>query len=357
MDELPDLFRDPDRLQQRFVDGLQQMLERHEGLGVFILVLANATYDPGLYQRLAPALKTRFGRAASRMRETLRAGRQSADAPDDVLVFLKLMALGLDDLPLTAFRSVDGFQLQFNLLRALRPPRMANTRVERVFAPFDPEGFHFNKPFLRREILWEGELGGRHSRLFYNKFPFARLHGLLVIEPEANRPQYLTQDDHQLVWDLLTQAGQDNPGLGFGYNSHGAYASINHQHFQMFCDPAGYPVESDRWRHNGGAEVYPLECQRLGDMTEAWQRILALHEQNRAYNLLYRPGCLYLVPRRFQGDYRHSGWTGGFAWSELAGAVTVFNGDDFAGLDGQAIRAEMQRMTEDATEVGWAKSR
>ena len=345
MSELPGIFRDAGQLRQRFVDGLEQMLADHEGLGVFILVLANASYDEAIYERLASVLRARFDHAASGMREILRSGRRPADAPDDVDVFLRLMALGLDDLPLTAFRMAGGFQLQFNLLRALRPPRMANTRVEKVFSPFAPDGFHFNKPFLKKEVLWEGELRERHSRLLYNKFPFALLHGLLVIEPEANKPQYLTQDDHQLVWTLCEQAGRGNPGLGFGYNSYGAYASINHQHFQMFSHPGtGYPVEEGRWRHNGGTEHYPLACTRFTDRERAWHRIVDLHERNRAYNLLYRPGCLYLVPRRSQGDYAHSDWTGGFAWSEVSGSVTTFNGEDFRTLDEQAIRAEMARM-------------
>ena len=79
-------------------------------------------------------------------------------------------------------------------------------------------------------------------------------------------------------------------------------------------------------------------------MTAAWRAIARLHECNQAYNLLYRPGCLYLLPRRLQGDYTHSPWTSGFAWSELAGSITTFNREDFEGLDERAIRAEMARL-------------
>jgi hypothetical protein len=346
MTDLPALLRDEDRLRQAFAAGLGEMLARHPGLGVFILVLANAGYDPAIHARLAGALAARFREHAQAMRETLRAGRQPDDAPDDVLVFLKLMALGLDGLPPTAFRQAGDFQLQFNLLRALRPPRMAGARVERVFQPFDPDGFNFNRPFLRREILWEGALLGRDVRLLYNKFPFAPLHGLLVIEPEANKPQFLAHDDHQLAWALCEAAGEGMPGFGLGYNSYGAYASVNHQHFQQFCLPpdARYPVEDPHWRHNGGNRDYPLACHCLRDANRAWQALAELHERNRAYNLLYRPGRLYLLPRRFQGDYVHSAWTGGFAWSELAGAVTTFNPDDYASLDEAAVCAELSRL-------------
>jgi hypothetical protein len=113
----------------------------------------------------------------------------------------------------------------------------------------------------------------------------------------------------------------------------------------MFHRPGdGYPVESGRWRHNGGHEAYPVTCRRCDDMATAWREIVRLHELNHAYNLLYRPGCMYLMPRRFQGDYEHSPWTGGFAWSELAGSVTTFNHEDFQGLDERAIHREMARL-------------
>ncbi len=342
MSDLPDLFREMDQLRQRFEEGLEQLLEANHGLGVFILVLANASYDAAIHPRLIGRLEQRFERAATTLRATLRAGRQAGDAADDVDVFLRLMALGLHELPLTRFRDVGRFQLQFNLLRALRPPRMASARVERVFQPFDPNGFHFNRPFLMKEVLWEGHLLKRDCRLLYNKFPFAHLHALLVVEPESNTPQFLSEDDHQLVWDLCEHAGVALPGLGFGYNSYGAYASVNHQHFQMFVHPGnGYPVEAGRWQHNGGGEAYPLACERFQDCGEAWRALSGLQEQNRAFNLLYRPGCVYVLMRRVQGSYQHSPWTSGFAWSELAGSLTTFNEQDFRNLDEQAISGEM----------------
>ena len=345
MAELPAIFTQPGRLRQGFVEGLERMLASHEGLGVFILVLANATYDEAIHRRLGSVLEARFERLSRTMRDALRAGRQLADAPDDVDVFLKLMALGLQELPPTRFRDAGHFQLQFNLLRALRPPRMAGTRVEQVFLPFDPQGFHFNRPFLMKELLWEGRLLERDCRLFYNKFPFAHLHGLLVIEPDANTSQFLSEDDHRLVWELCEQSAKTLPGLGFGYNSYGAYASVNHQHFQMFHHPAdGYPVEAGHWAHNGGQTLYPVACRRDSDRQAAWEGISQLQEGNRAFNLLYRPGCVYVLPRRFQGEYEHSAWTSGFAWSELCGSLTTFNQKDFEQLNERAVSAEMARL-------------
>jgi hypothetical protein len=85
--------------------------------------------------------------------------------------------------------------------------------------------------------------------------------------------------------------------------------------------------------------------QRHADCLGAWQAVAGLHALETSYNLLYRPGCLYILPRAMQGSYAHSGWTGGFAWSELAGAVTVFDPADFEGLDRADIDAELAKLS------------
>ncbi len=346
MTELPPLFRDRASFHATFTAGLERLLRAHDGLGVFILVLANAGFDPLIQQRLQADLEQRLAQLSEALRELLRGGRRLPDAPDDVDVFLRLMVLGLEGLPPTRFRQVGPWQLQYNLLRALRPPRMANVAVEGLRKPFDAGGFHFNKPFLQKEVLWEGSLLGRPVRLLYNKFPFAPLHGLLVIDPGAERPQLLGEEEHRLVWDLCEQAGKTMPGLGAGYNSYGAYASVNHQHFQTFVLEAGqrFPVEAPEWRHNGGDVPYPVACACHTGVGRAWERLERLHATDQAYNLLYRPGRLYVMPRRFQGSYHHAGWTGGFAWSELSGSTTTFNADDFQSLDAVAIEAEMAKL-------------
>ncbi len=346
MTELPPLLRDRAGLAQRFAEGLERMLAQHDGLGVFILALANARHEPAVDERLRRPLEARFAALRDQVRATLAAGRTLPDAADDQEVFLRLALLGLEALPPTRYRQAGPWRLQYNLLRALRPPRMAHVRVSALHKPFDPDGFHFDRPFLRKEILWEGTLLGRAARLLYNKFPFAPLHGLLVLEPEAHRPQYLREADHHLAWRLCRAAGEGMPGFGLGYNSHGAYASVNHQHFQSFALEADerLPVEAPCWRHNGGDADYPLDCRRLTDPEAAWEAIEHLHREGRAYNLLYRPGILYLLPRHFQGSYRHAAWTGGFAWSETSGAITTFNADDFASLDAAAIEAELGKL-------------
>jgi len=337
---LPALFRSRDALQTAFADGLAAMLA-DEGLGSFILVLANAGSEPALWSALQDRLAIRFAELSAAHGR----GKLADAAPDDLAVFEQLLAVGFDQLQLARHRDVGPWQLQFNQLRAFRPPRMSDARVDSLRKPFDPAGFHFNKPFLKKEILWQGELLGVPCRWLYNKFPFAPLHTLLVMAPDEQRPQWLRESDHHAVWTLTERLGEGLRGLGFGYNAYGAYSSVNHQHLQGFVrDGDRYPLELDCWMHNGGGLAYPVACQRHEDAASAWSAIAALHAANTPYNLLYRPGRLYVLPRAFQGSYRHADWTAGFAWSELAGGFTLFDATKMAALDGAAIEAEFSKL-------------
>ena len=339
-----EIFSSPERYQEQFRSGLDHLL-RNDSLGAFVLVLANATYDDTLYELLSPHLHQRFEQNAEALTRDLREGCRMNHAEDDLVVFLKLMALGLDNLKKTRFRSEGPWQLQYNQLRAFRPSRMSKMVVTELHAPFDEHGFHFNKPYLRDEMIWEGELLGHHSRLYYNKFPFAPLHALLIMDPERNCPQYLDQATHEQAWRLLEQIGARLPGTGLGYNSRGAYSSINHLHLQMYSGKRdGYPIEDPRWTHNGGEEAWPLAVEHRQDMHAAWRFIEELHREGQAYNLLYRPGSVYITPRAMQGSYRHSDWTGGFAWAEVAGAITTFCETEFAKLDADTIDGEMGKL-------------
>jgi hypothetical protein len=257
------------------------------------------------------------------------------------VVFLKLLAIGIDDLSTTTWRRAGPWEIQFNPVRALRPARSSAARIDSLTAPFDPRGFHFDRPFLRPETLWEGELLGWAGRLLYNKFPFVPLHGLWVPEPAAGRPQRLTGQDHARLWQVAAALGETLPGFGLAYNSYGAHASVNHLHFQSFVRPEPLPVEDPGWAHNGGQDAYPLDCAVFADPDAAWAAIAGLHAANRPYHLICRPGRLYLLPRAFQGTRPHAAWTTGLAWYEAAGGVTTFNAEDFERLDAAAITAEV----------------
>lgn len=329
-------------LQQRFDAGLEAMLAGHDELGTHILVLANAVQDEALWQRLRAPLADSHARHAARITAALRRGRTPAAPEDDLMVFLKLMAIGFVQLapvetrrlPPAPQSAMPAWEVQFNPVRALRPERMSGVRVEGCMRPFDACAFHFNKPFLDKEVLWQGELAGKPVRLLYNKFPFAPLHGLLVPEAEQQRPQFLTPELHDWAWRVARETAAALPGFCLAYNSYGAFASVNHLHFQICVRDTPLPVQGDT-RH------YPLSVRRHTDTRAAWLDLDALHATATAYNLIYAGEDLFLLPRARQGEVALPPWSGGFGWSEMAGVFTVSTRDDFAALEAGALAAAL----------------
>lgn len=334
------LFSSAGAFRQAFEQGLGRLLDQ-AGLGAFILVLANANFDQHIHQLLEQRLHDRFSELQAFYRDALRQGRSLPDTADDLLVFLKLMTVGFGQLQTTRFRSLGPWEVQFNHVRSFRPARMTSQAVKGIRKDFDPGSFNFSKPFLQQEILWQGPLQKRDVSLFYNKFPFAELHCLLVPEPGLHKPQFLQQADHDYIWELTGTLAETIANVGFGYNSYGALASVNHLHFQLFVRDQQLPVDDGRWQHNGGKDPYPLPCWRFDSMTDAWHYLAHLHEKEISYNLVYLPGRLYCLPRKKQGSYQQSDWTGGFAWHEMAGCVTTFAYEDFETLTAGQVSAEL----------------
>jgi hypothetical protein len=326
-----------DAYAHRFAEGLRQMLAAHEDLGVYILVLANAAQDEALWSALRPSLARRQQVLAARVVAALRDGRAPQSPEDDLLVFLKLHAIGFDHLHAGECRRAGPWELCFNPIRALRPARMSQAPAPGLMRPFDARGFHFDRPFLAREVLWQGDLAGQPARLLYNKFPFAPLHGLLVPAPALGLPQMLTPAWHGWAWEVASILGAGIAGFGLAYNSYGAYASVNHLHFQCFAR-APLPVET------AAAGAYPLPVHRCDDARTAWMLLDELHRDLVPYNLIYRAGHMVVVPRRRQGEVAPEPWNGGHAWSEVAGAFVVAARDDYQRLRAEDLHAALARL-------------
>ncbi|GAB6040795.1 hypothetical protein [Endothiovibrio diazotrophicus] len=315
-------------LRRAFEEGLGRLLD-HDGLGPFILVAANATFDAEVYATLEERLRHRFGELERHYREALAEGHPLRDTDDDLMVMLKMIAVGFDRLRKTETRAVGPWEVQYNHLRSFRPPRASGTAVATLRQPFNPDGFHFNKPFLEKECFWRGELEGRPVALLYNKYPFVDLHGLLVPEGPAGHPQFLEEAHHHYIWQLTAALGERLDGVGFGYNALGAHASVNHLHFQLFARAEPLPVAHSRWRHNGGGEPYPARCEAFDSATTAWEYIARLHRRGITYNLIYLPGRLLCLPRKPQGECPIPPWGAGLSWYEMSGGMLTFNHHDF----------------------------
>ncbi len=336
-----DIFSSQEKLSELFKQGLANLLHGYNELGVFILVLANLSIDPEMQEKLDRKVKGRY----QLLRRSFKRSPRSFyldDARDDMQVFRKLLRIGMIGLQPAESRDAGPWELQFNQLRSFRPSRIADRAVEGVFSPFDIDGFHFNKPFLLKEIFWEGAIAGRRISLYYNKFPFMPFHSLMVPERGASHPQYLRRSDLEYLWMVSEFLGQTLPDVGFGYNSYGANASINNLHFHMFVREKPLPITGVQWTHNGGDIEYPVGCRRFTSVQDAWEFISGLHRQDVSYNLVALPGYVYCIPRRRQGSYSHAGWNSGFAWYEVAGGVTAVRWEDYVSLNADLITQEME---------------
>ena len=327
---------------EEFNKGLLRLAEQGE-LGPFILACANASFEH-LFDDFKLVLHEQYQLLYQRYRQAFLSGINLDVVDEDLLVFLKLHAIGFDHIEPSIMRREGRWKMQFNHLRSFRPRRITQFVHEGMWQPFDEDAFNFNKPFMARECFWRGELLGRSVDLFYNKYPFADLHGLLVMERQQCLPQLLRQQDHAHVWQLLTILREHMPGIGMGYNSYGAYASVNHLHFQMFVDAEGLPVEDSVWQHNGGALEYPAECHAFSGASDAWDFIQQLHDRQQPYNLLYVPGRVFVYPRKTQGSVPVPAWSSGFTWYELSGAMICFNQRDYSELTSEQVGAELSAL-------------
>ncbi|MDD5241627.1 MAG: hypothetical protein PHG47_07895 [Sulfuricella sp.] len=339
-------FSSGESFRQAFSTGLSDLLQGG-GLGQFILVCANATFNPEIHDATAAELESLYLQLRAQYVGALASGRAIAEVEEDLLVFLKILAVGLERLKHTEQRQEGEWELQFNHLRSFRPKRITARVPAGIYADFEETAFHFNKGFMQKEAFWAGSLGGKDATLYYNKYPFVDFHCLLVPERERRLPQFLTAEHHAYLWDLTAQLADTLDGVGFGYNSIGAFASVNHLHFQMFLKPTGFPVMAADWRHNGGSAAYPTQCLAFDEPYAAWRCIEALHLGEMAYNLLYTPGRLFVFPRKKQGGYAQPAWTSGFTWHELAGGIIAFNREDYENLDESTIHEELARLDVD----------
>jgi diadenosine tetraphosphate (Ap4A) HIT family hydrolase len=323
--------------QDQFKQSLSKMLSPDE-LGAFILVLANSMQDAPLQDALGPKLKSTFS--------SLEAQASIQSTPDDRTVFAALKSTGIsqhlsrDAIWKTRSIGKDNLWLcTYNPLRALRPARASKEAFTDLQKPFKEDSFHFDKAFLRAEIISKEEFDGALLQVMYHKFPFAPYHLLIVINAAQHQGQYLDQKAHQLSWNLATHIEKNIPGFGIAYNSLGAGASVNHLHIHSFVDKTLLAIEKPIWQHNGGTQAFPLNVTRCGSAQKSWQLIRQLHTKNKPYNLLYRGEVCYIIERKPQGRITLPAWMPSPGWYETCGGFNIENQTLFKNLTPDAIEA------------------
>jgi len=304
-----------------FVNQLKNMLSDDE-LGAFILVLANSHQDEYLDAELRPDLEKTF----VALKDNYSAGKLNA-TQDDIDVFEQLLEMELDAIPVWRSEKTGEWEVVCNAMRKLRPARSSSQVLRSIKQPYDESRFHFNKPFLKPEILWEGVYKGLNSRVLFNKFPFSDYHLLIVVSPETNSPQLLTQEMHQYAFALAEEMAEIFPGFGIGFNSLAAGASVNHFHFQGFIREQNFSIEKSKWLHNAGDKAYPLDVKCFSDARRSWFYIEKLMKRDEAFNCLYRNNICYVVPRKYQGTVMLTEWISGAGWIDVSGSITVSDED------------------------------
>lgn len=303
-------------------------------LGVVILLSAQAAFNNELYKKICSRLDSVYKTLS---KETIRIPDNLKN--DDYFVALRILDIGWKKIKKVSFKKADNlWDVQYNQVRTFKPRRNAVEVIESVHKKFDLNSFNFNKPFLTQECFKKCRCNGMDVALFYNKFPFLPYHTLLVPEKEKNHPQFLKRKFHYYACDLI----KDIKGFAIGYNSIGAYASVNHLHFQMFVEKRKLPVCNPVWKHNGGKKEYPAACFVFENKAASWKFLSVLHKKNIPYNILYTAEKIYIFPVNFQKAHRKTIFPLGFAWIEFSGSFINVSPKDYENITKKQILREFK---------------
>ncbi len=343
---LPDIFKSKENFSNTYNSYLLNLFKKKitvNDLGILVLLSAHATYNNELYKKSNSKLDLIYKKLKVEIK----------DIPDnlkndDYFVALKILEIGWKNIEKVSFKKLNNiWDVQYNQLRTFKPRRNAAGEIKSVYKKFEKKAFNFNKPFLKQERFKKCKCNGMDVSLFYNKFPFVPYHTLLVPEQEKNHPQFLKRRFHYYASDLIKSL----KGFGIGYNSIGAYASVNNLHFQLFVESKILPVCNPMWVHNGGDKKYPAKCFIFENKTASWKFISILNEKNIPYNILYITNKTYIFPMNFQKAHSKTIFPLGFAWIELSGSFINVSKKDYDNLSERQILREfkMNKFTEKLT--------
>ncbi|KAK7290202.1 hypothetical protein RIF29_04451 [Crotalaria pallida] len=149
-----------------------------------------------------------------------------------------------------------GFIAQLNEGRHTKK-RPTEFRIDQVLQPFDENKFNFKK-IGQEEVLFMVEQSIDHKSHFVVNAPIDKIspspnvvainvspieygHVLLIPRVLDCFPQRIDHESFQLAMHMAKEAA--DPFFRLGYNSLGAFATINHLHFQAYYLAAPFPVE------------------------------------------------------------------------------------------------------------------
>ncbi|KAK9194439.1 hypothetical protein WN944_005146 [Citrus x changshan-huyou] len=132
-----------------------------------------------------------------------------------------------------------GFIAQLNEGRHLKK-RPTEFCIDQVLQPFDEKKFNFTK-IGQEEMLFRLDDSKSPSVVAINVSPIEYGHVLLIPRVLDCLPQRIDHESFLLALYVAKEAA--DPFFRLGYNSLGAFATINHLHFQAYYLPLPFPVE------------------------------------------------------------------------------------------------------------------
>ncbi|KAM7280213.1 hypothetical protein ACFE04_007347 [Oxalis oulophora] len=220
-----------------------------------------------------------------------------------------------------------GFIAQLNEGRHLKK-RPTEFRVDKVLQPFDGNKFNFTK-VGQEEVLFQFEQSEVGEVQFFqnapidvenspsfvaiNVSPIEYGHVLLIPQIFDCLPQRIDRDNLLLALHMAAEAG--DPYFRLGYNSLGAFATINHLHFQAYYLAMPFPIEKAPTKKimnlDCGVKIseilnYPVRGlvfeggHSLQDLSEALAgACTVLQDNNIPYNVLIADcgKCVFLLPQ------------------------------------------------------------
>ncbi|KAG5235219.1 GDP-L-galactose phosphorylase [Salix suchowensis] len=148
-----------------------------------------------------------------------------------------------------------GFIAQLNEGRHLKK-RPTEFRIDKVLQPFDKNKFNFTKVGQEEMLFQFGESEDGEGQFLtdatidpenspnvvaINVSPIEYGHVLLIPRVLDCLPQRIDRDSFLLALHMAAEAG--DPYFRLGYNSLGAFATINHLHFQAYYLTMPFPIE------------------------------------------------------------------------------------------------------------------
>ncbi|CAI9088381.1 OLC1v1022690C2 [Oldenlandia corymbosa var. corymbosa] len=220
-----------------------------------------------------------------------------------------------------------GFIAQLNEGRHLKK-RPTEFRVDKVLQPFDEAKFNFTK-VGQEEVLFQFEASEDEEVKFFpsapidaenspsvvaiNVSPIEYGHVLLIPRILECLPQRIDHDSFLLALYMAAEAG--NPYFRLGYNSLGAFATINHLHFQAYYLAVPFPIEKAPSKKitttTGGVQIseilkYPVRGllfegrNTLEDLSNVVSdSCICLQDSNVPYNVLISDSGkrIFLLPQ------------------------------------------------------------